>query len=206
MGRRVVQMAGPSASQLDGDARDIPPSTISALVQHQSRAKTSGLQDGNNQLVISELLQDIRANPHEHLGDDLDLHCHLIHALIQGLSGVVINQNPFQEESDASDHVLSCLEVIDMTITRTPKALFHDLDLGSGNHSILVMWMLPKLMAATNTALNDQVSSRMQRMLELCLAVFNNSYRSRDHLHRLQLFYRICVQGRSHSTSIERRC
>lgn len=197
MGRRVATVVGPSASQSDADARNIPPSTINALVQHQSRAKTAGPWDSNDHLAIFELLQDIRRSPEEHLADDADVHGVLIYALVQDFQGLAGKSNPFDDRTRAVEHALLCLEVIDMALSRTPKALFQRISQGPATGSELCLWMLPKLLAAINDWENPSVTDRIQGTLDLCLSVFNGSFRSRYMLLKVQNFYECCVGGQS---------
>lgn len=193
----MAPMAGPSASQVDADARNIPPSTINALVQHQSRAKTAGPQDGNDHLAIFELLQDIRKNPGEHLTDDLNVHCVLICALVQEFQGLAGKTNPFDDSTQAIEHALSCLEVIDMTLSRTPKVLFQHINQSAPTGSELCLWMLPRLLSAVNIWDINSVTDRIQVTLELCLSVFTGSFRFRHLLLKMQRFYVCCVGGQS---------
>lgn len=193
MGRRVPTAAAQPASQMDGDTRNVPPSTISALVQHQSRAKTAGPQSGDDQLAIFELLHDIRANPKEHLTDDLEVHGTLVHALVQEFLGLASRSDPFEAKEKALEHATSCLDVIGMTLTRTPRVLFHKDNLNA--EAGLCLWMLPKLFSAIIEWQDETLQSRIQHTLRLCLQVLDGSYRYRNLASKLQQFYRICVDG-----------
>ena len=195
MGRFTVPMAGPSASQADGDNRNVPPSTISALVQHQSRAKTSGPQDGSDQSAILELLQDIRSDPQEHLGDDLSVHCLLIHALVQVLSGLALEQNALQGQTAVNDYANSCIEGFRIAISRMPRVLFVTINDGSGKGSLLCQWMIPQLLSASKSSQDAALQDSLQTLLTLCLQVLRGSYRHRELLSRLQRFYQICIDG-----------
>lgn len=201
MGRRVMPMAGPSASQVNGDDRNVPPSTITALVQHQSRAKTSGPQDGSDQAAILELLQDIRSNPQEHLTDDPGVHCVLIHALIQVMAGICSDNNASPGPTVELSYAAACIEGIEIAISRMPRVLFFTISQGSGNGSLLCLWMLPQILSMVKSSRDASLQDRLQALLTLCLKAISGSFRHRDLLHRLQRFYQICVDG-SHPKSL----
>lgn len=195
-------MAGPGAaaaqarlSQVNGDSRDVPPSTISALVQHQSRAQQPNLRGGDESSLVFELLEDIRQNPDEHIADNLDENAGLLRALPQMFLASPQANDPFEARKTAVDHALACLEVLELAISRTPKVLFHTSGNGTGASAQLCLSLLPRLFAAVDDWDNVAVTDRLVKVFNTCLQALTCSFKMRKLLLKLQQFYEQCVEG-----------
>lgn len=196
------RMAAPGAaaaqarlSQVNGDSRDVPPSTISALVKHQSRVQQPGLKGGGEASLVFELLEDIRQKPDEHIAEDLEENADLLRALPQMFLASPQVNDPFEAREKAVEPALACLEVLELAVSRTPKVLFYASNNGAGANTQLCLSLFPRLFAAIVDWDNESVRDGLTKVFTRCLQVLSNSFKVRKLLHKLRQFYEQCVEG-----------
>lgn len=169
------------ASQHDEDVGNIPLSTISVLVQQHSRTRTIDQ-------TFTSLLQEIKTDPHHNISLDEAENSSLIHALCQTCLVALDNT------SVGIDHAVACLDVIELTIRRTPRVLFHLCGPDSATGTELCLWLYPRLFSGLQHLPPPEFQGRIEVIISSSLLALRNDFRNVRYARRLLKFYQICIE------------
>ena len=192
----------PSASKADApdaaignDGNQVPPSSTLAaqIVSNRSDGKQ---QHAKSKATFGQLLDEIRANP-ENVEADATTNHKLISVVAKAGLDPLLREDPFAEANDLVSQAVACLDVIRISIERSPDVIFHvETDRG-GSGVQLVCWLLPKILSVVNQGEENELQAQLHQLLRVLYKVLARNPSLWTDSSRLLLLYRSCAEGLS---------
>lgn len=192
---------------VNGAACAADPPSSSILASHVASANGNQLphfdRESFAQLLDESLGQDEDGQPN--LGTDISINHRLICIIVKaGIDTANTNNldDPFVRGRDKLDHILRCLEVIDLALQRSPDVL-HRIsgpeDHGAGDESVpLFMWLIPKLLSLIGIADGEThtVSDKCRMILNGAASMQSRSAQCTRNALAISSFTAVCANGK----------
>jgi hypothetical protein len=185
-----------------------PPSSI--LATHIAPTHGSALPDVDPKIfaqLIDECLgYDEDAQPR--VGTDVAVNYRLICVIVKvGIDPISnAHDDPFKAQGRDSDHLVRCLDVIDIAIRRSPLVLYAlsgPDDLGPEDHNVpLFIWLIPKLLWLLGEGQDEfgSVSSKSWFVLSNLVACARSCSSSHGECESVANYIASCASGRNSSS------
>ena len=188
-----------SGSQYNGP----PPSTYAAQIV-DTLTKARQQPKPNERELFQQLLREIlgageaQEPQAETVETDINVNYRLIYVVVRAGLEVLLQEDPFQQQSVLSEQALNSLAVIQLTIERSPEVLFfvpsvHEPGFEPGGP--LYLWLLPKLMSILGNGRDERVQEKATDLIRASLSVQSRSYTLRERLHPVFKYVQGCVKG-----------
>ena len=170
-----------------------PPSTIAAQIVHNRANATR--EEPEHQELFGKLLQEYLKDPIVE-ETSLETNAQLISVVAEAGLDAVRNGDPFAPDA-ANRRAVDSLQVIQLTIQRSPRILFFNgtntaLD---GSKPPLILWLLPKVLGLAGLRGTQTIQTQITSFMFTCMNALLKStqlwYRGKGVVHLL----RTIVQG-----------
>jgi hypothetical protein len=140
-----------------------PPSSILATHVVHSNGVPDFDQDTFNQLLVEALGTDEQGRPN--LSDDVDINHKFICIVYEIGIERALENDPFRARGKADSHLLTCLEVIQIAIERSPQVVFVSSDRtgadGAVRSCLLYSWLVPALLPLLASGQSNEIRDRV---------------------------------------------
>ena len=180
-----------------------PPSTYAAqIVDTLTKAKQQPKPDERElfQQLLREILgADEAPEPQaQTIETDINVNYRLIYVVVRAGLEVLLQEDPFQQQSVLTEQALNSLAVIQLTIERSPEVLFfippaHEPGFEPGGP--LFLWILPKLLSILGNGRDERVQEKATDLIRAILSVQSRSSTLRKRLYPVFKYAQGCVKG-----------
>lgn len=180
-----------------------PPSTYAAqIVDTLTKAKQQPKPDERElfQQLLREILgaDEVPEPQAETVETDINVNYRLIYVVVKAGLEVLLQDDPFQQQSVLSEQALNSLAVIQLTIERSPEVLFlipsaHEPGFEPGGP--LFLWLLPRLLSILGSGRDERVQEKAIDLIRAALSVQSRSSTLRERLHPAFKYTQGCIKG-----------